>query len=53
MNKRPRSGYCLGGLTSQEVERTLELQRENLDLMMKLSSVTLRRNQHMYDSKDS
>ncbi len=44
LSKLPRSGFCQGGLTSDEVSRKIELQRDNYNLMSKLSRVSLRKN---------
>ena len=41
-----RSGMCQGGLSKQEVERKLEMQRENYNLMNSLAQVSSRKNQY-------
>ena len=52
MTKHARSGFCQGGLSSSEVSKKLDMQRENFDLMQKLSHVSLRKNSYVdCDSK--
>lgn len=47
LSKAARSGYCQGGLSSNEILNKIEHQRENYMLMTKMGKVTTRTNKYV------